>query len=302
MLFGEHAVLYGKPAIVAAIDKRLKVTISPSEDGLFTLFSDRFPKREIQSLEALSDTSPDIIDHILLSYKDRLTDPLRIDILSDFDHTLGFGSSAALIASLLVALELHCSNQSELDNQTKLRLFRKGRKIIQKIQGGGSGSDLAASLFGGCLYYQMEPFALEHLDFPLKISSYYSGFKTATKDVIQLVKKSYEQETTKINTIFDAIGSVTEEAKFAILQNDFQELQKLLKNAQQYYVDLNISHPVMDKMIVNLSKEGFDWGKISGAGLGDSLVLLLEKDTKAPCLHDHQSFELHLSKDGCRVE
>ena len=101
ILFGEHAVVYGQPAVAVAIEQRITVEISPSED--WRIDGMRFDPNRHPHVEAL---------------KQRLWDggpPLSVKILGNIPPASGLGSSAAL--SVAAAAALRCARGRQIENE-----------------------------------------------------------------------------------------------------------------------------------------------------------------------------------------
>lgn len=97
ILFGEHAVVYGHPAVAVAIDQRISIKIQPSTSGMWlldggTLNMSRNPhiKGLIEKLWPVDEGAP----------------PLSIHIDGNIPRASGLGSSAALSVALAGALRL----------------------------------------------------------------------------------------------------------------------------------------------------------------------------------------------------
>ena len=152
MITGEHAVVYGAPAIVCAIEQRIRIRVSTRAD------------REIHIESALAAHHTDLAtlaDHPQLRFliaalrQNPPASGLDIAIDSDIDPTLGLGSSAAVTAAI-TALLYRLRGQ----NPDLLALHRAAYRTILTVQQRGSGADLAASLAGGIIAYQNRPFTV----------------------------------------------------------------------------------------------------------------------------------------------
>ncbi|MDZ4200364.1 MAG: hypothetical protein U1E27_13895, partial [Kiritimatiellia bacterium] len=144
MLFGEHAVLHGEPALVCAIHRRLRVAARTRLDGQVLLRS------ALGDLRFPASTCPE--DHRFAFVLEALrvagipSEGLELRIQSDFSSKIGFGSSAAVtVATLAVLDRLHARRL------IRRSLFCRAREVIRKVQGVGSGADAAASVWGGAL-------------------------------------------------------------------------------------------------------------------------------------------------------
>ncbi|HLD95672.1 MAG TPA: galactokinase family protein, partial [Alphaproteobacteria bacterium] len=289
MLFGEHGVLNEGNALVTAINKRLFVSIKPSKDQKFHILSDQFEPLTFLSFKEIGE-SLDYTPLILKSFKSQIQEPLEICIQSDFKSTLGFGSSAALCASLLTALSYYTTPSFDLNEHTKKELFEKGLGVIQAHQGYGSGADLAASLYGGVCYFKTSPsFSLEKLPLSLDLLAIYSGFKTPTKEVIAYVKRFERAYPKRVEGLYKAIQEQTQKAKNALIKGDRDALLECIFSSQGSLRKLGVSHPLIEEIIDLLQSLNQRGAKISGSGMGDCVILFQNE----PFLKELTGFECY---------
>ncbi|MEO0751704.1 MAG: hypothetical protein AAFY25_07865, partial [Pseudomonadota bacterium] len=163
LITGEHAVIYGAPCIVAAIEQRATVELCHTDKPRLRITSQIAPPADL-SLSDLAVSGPyRFVIAAVLMYREALPGGLRIEIRSEINHTLGLGSSAAITMAVLAALEGAAPDD----------LHDRGLRIIRDIQGRGSGADLAASLHGGVMSYRISadgPGAVAPLRLPPQMS------------------------------------------------------------------------------------------------------------------------------------
>lgn len=234
MLFGEHAAVYGYPCLVTAISERL------------TVFAG----------EPCGDTR--FIDEAMAAWGKPGT---QLCATSIFSGKYGFGSSAAVTVAALKYLRPEATNQE---------IFETSYKIVLKIQGTGSGFDVAAAIYGGTLYYikgkLTEPLKVKNM--PLIVG--YTGVKSNTVDLVQQVAqkgKAYER-------IFQAIAKLVEEAKQKMVEGDWERVGKLMDFNQEYLRDLGVSSEKLETLISAAKSAGAYGAKLSGAGGGDCMIAL----------------------------
>lgn len=293
MLFGEYAVLHGQHALVCAIDKRIHVTLTPRDDTKIILHSALGDYET--TLSCLENREPfQFVLATLRSLKKYLKSGCHIHIESEFSATVGFASSAAVTVATLKALSewLHLSFQSS-------QLIKLARKIIQNVQGSGSGADAAACVLGGMVLYRMQPFIAEKFSVTYPITVVYSGFKTPTSLAIKQVEKKFASFPEIFVKLMKAINECTLQAITALNQRDWKKMGNIM-NIQQGLMDaLGVNTVEMDGIIQLLRKEPRLLGaKISGSGLGDCVVALGE------CvLHPSaKQIKVNMTKEGVRCE
>ena len=269
MLMGEHAVLAGHPAIVVAMDTFMQVSLTPRDDK----------RIEIQSalgelslpIDKISPIKP--FEFVLEAIRAwPITEGFTLNIQSDFSHTVGLGSSAAVTV---------CTHHVIADFQNtpidKQSLFEKSLATVHAVQGRGSGADIAASVYGGIVSYQLtpEPIITPLTSKPLPVTLIYSGSKTPTPEVLAYVENRFKNKPDTLAEIYQRIGNLSEKAIQAIKDNNLVSLGKLMKSQQSAMVDLGVCNDALSSLYQNaLSDPSCLGAKISGSGLGDCLITL----------------------------
>jgi len=283
MLSGEHAVLRDYPALVAAVDKRIFIELSPLGKNHIIIESDKFGSLvlplEHLSLSLNNLASPfHFVGNILARFADKFinstpTSGMKINITSEFSPTVGLGSSAALTVALLYGLTLWFENKSE--NQIdKKELALIARELIRQSQNGlGSGADVMASVFGNVIYYQLQPLIIESLIFLPPLVVIYSGSKTATPIVVASINEQEKNNPKKYKRIFDSMGSCSSQARLAILRQDWALLGKIFSQHALLQHELGVATPLLNNIQDLLQQQATIFGaKISGSGLGDCII------------------------------
>lgn len=270
MLFGEHAVLRNKLALVSAVNKKIHVKLMPRLDNQIIINSNlgkyktRLDKFEHNDLFKFVLTS--IEHHISL-----IPTGFELVITSEFSHTVGLGSSSAVVVAVL-----HCLMQWLLSTVDTSILFHDARNIIRDIQGAGSGADIAASVYGGVLAYRPDnPLEIEKIHFLPEMSLIYAGYKTPTPVVIQKVNELIKSNPGKYTKLFNQMESCVSKAKSAFEHKDLKAIGLLMQEHQEYQRLLNTSDSKLEKLISeSLEQDNIFGAKISGSGLGDCIVAL----------------------------
>jgi mevalonate kinase len=264
MLMGEHAVVYGRPCLVAAVNKYLTIKISLSGTG-----SDIF-------------VTPGTDDNSFLSLAIKtfrkhygIKEPVWVETKSELGE-YGLGSSAAVTVATVKALaEMF---QKKIDNK---ELFNLAYQIISKVQGLGSGFDTAAVVYGGILYFvtagkTIEPLPLTDLNLVVG----YSGVKADTVEMLKMVEEKKRQYPAAVEKIFNNIADLVEKGKKAIVEKDWPRLGTLMNYNQDYLEDLGVSTPKLNDLVIAARSAGAYGAKLSGAGGGDCMIALVDQTMK----------------------
>lgn len=259
MLLGEHSVVYGHPCIVTAVDSRLTVVVNKREDTSFVF------------------NTPGMSDHTFLeaiaSYVKTLWKPstgITIEVQSPFSGKYGFGSSSAVTVATMKAISELCKS-----TLSEYELFEHCLKIILQVQKIGSGFDIAASIFGGTIFYEQFGKRIESIQHqPYSIVIAYSGFKANTVAIVEEVKKKKELYPEKVDRIFQAISELVKKAKEAIENKEWETLGKCMNRNQDFLRELGVSTQSLESLISAALKAGAYGAKLSGAGGGDCMIAL----------------------------
>ncbi len=286
MLLGEHAVVHGQPCLVTAMDARLSMTLAHIETDTFFIDAPDVGVRGMSG--SLRDVFRDgralapgtrFIESALRLFDEQvgLSRGVAITTRSDFASTLGLGSSSATVACTLFGLA-----QLEQVDLSLEQLFDWGLQAIRRVQGTGSGFDLAAAIFGGTLLYQAEPRQIESLDVPdLPLLAAYSGIKADTATYVERVSARLAAHPAAVEHIFAAMGALALEGRAALLAHDWPRLGELLDMQHGLAHALGVDIP-QTATLVFAAREAGAWGaKLSGAGGGDCVIALAPPDRRA---------------------
>jgi len=270
MLAGEHAVLHGYPALVAALDKRLQVKLTVREDtciNIHAAFGDF--STDLTQLMPVAPYQFVLMAIKLWHEKNPLPVGFDLEISSEFSHQMGLGSSAAISVAVIAVLA-----KWQQPNATKRDIFHLCYAVIKAVQGVGSGADVAASVFGGVNFYQLTPsITIDPLPVTLPLVLIYCGSKMPTREVVAKVEQQRLAQPAYYEQIFSQLGYCVEMACEASLAQNWHKLGHIFNRHQQLQADMQLSMPVIDDIIISLLSCAEIYGaKISGSGLGDGVI------------------------------
>ena len=242
ILFGEHSVVYGEPAIAGAVNKRAHVIIKKSKTDR-TVFRSPDLNFEAELLTKhkkyiLKRGKPGIIRYILEAlYKVHDHSPIDITLYSNVPIGSGLGSSAAVTVATLAALYRYHNIRFN-----KHSLAHDAHMVEQSVQGMASPLDTLVSTYGGLVYLSRNK-KVEHFNVNFNVP-FVVGYTTKHGNTGKMVKdvKSLKMRNPKIiNPVISSMGNLTNYAKQAILKRDFQTVGELM----------NINHGFLDVLGVN---------------------------------------------------
>ncbi|MEM9357142.1 MAG: galactokinase family protein [Pseudomonadota bacterium] len=287
MITGEHAVVYGHPAMTCAIDQRVSVTIKPTETGYVEIISEIAPIERLSLNEPISLEGPlRFVRSAIATCQDGLSGGLRLEIASSINPNLGLGSSAAVTIAALGALS--AASNAPAAAATGPSLHHKSLRIVRQLQDGrGSGADLAASLQGGLIEYQLiqhddesriDPDVsarFSRLPDPPPLSLRYAGYKTPTGTVLAQIAKRMEGRDQEFTQLYARMGKEASVAISAARAHDWDRVAQSMNHYQLLMAELGVSDNTLDKIVESACQDPTVMAaKISGAGLGDCVVAM----------------------------
>ena len=301
-LLGEHSVVYGKPAILASVNLRVYVQISPTSLPL--------PPTNVQ----VTDKTQAVIEPIIKRHLQiKQLPPYNISINTEVPIGSGLGSSAAISASYIAAL------LSFLKVKWDLNLVNNLAYNAEKVfHGNPSGADNSTVTFGGLVWYRKETPDLKiikKLDFsiPKKLAKNFILINTGrpketTKDMVVGVKKLYDQRPKLVNKFLEDQEKLVRELLTVIKEGSEDNLIRIIRAGERNLESIGVCSTSVKKIIRKIEKSG-GATKICGAGstVGPAGVLLcyhkdkskIEKIAKAENL---DYFSAALGVDGLRKE
>ncbi len=294
MLMGEHAVLHGEPALVAAIDKYITVILERRSDEKITI--DCHLGRHEMTLCGLIVKEPfEYVIAAIMQWQDELPLGFGLKITSDMPQAMGLGSSTAVVVAVTAALARWLRPELDL-----ALVFQYALTAVRSIQGGCSGADVAASVYGGVLAYRALSFELTPLSWLPNIALLYSGSKMKTADVIAHVQQQFKDNPEQLTAIYQDIGLCVQQATSALREGDMAAVFAAIKKNQQAMSDLSVCNDNLQHMVdYLLSQPTMNAAKISGSGLGDCVIGFGELDD-ANC--PYQRIPVAISAQGVTVK
>jgi mevalonate kinase len=283
ILSGEHAVVYGKPAIAMAINRYAESTImsSLSPAILFNCLNLKYAKSfTLQALHVFRQRLQDkyhaflegrcgirdvlkrpfellqyTVTHLLETWNIPLSQGLEIYSSSEIPMGCGMGSSAAVVMSTLYALAHFF--KIDIDPTRYLTL---GREAENLQHGYSSGLDLQLAMSGGCLRFE-EGRISNRVVSSIPLMMVQTGKpETTTGQCVSAAAKHF-----KASSIADEFSAITNGFDQALQINDIQQLQNYIRLNHRLLVKIGVVPQRIQDFIHALEAEGAA-AKICGAG------------------------------------
>lgn len=271
ILLGEHAVVFGKPAVSVAIGLRLRCQIRPAATS---------------SLNGVPLT-PQNYSYVSACLAKHNAPPTAVLTDSDFPSGSGLGSSAAVTVSLLAAL--NTSKGGFKEETVAMEAF----EVECEVQGRASPIDTSTCTHGNGILVKRE----RGDDFLWEISrdtrrwcvhdqavpkmTLVVGFTGKSKPTGPLVAKvkRYVDHSTFARDIVDEIGTVTEEGVRQMTKGDLEGLGRTMTRDHKLLAILGVSSRELDKLVSSVLPHSFG-AKLTGAGGGGSMIALTDEPDK----------------------
>lgn len=293
ILFGEHAAVYGHPALVTALDHRMTVTAraaaSPERGTLRLEIPSLGIARTVEwthTVDALNEPGDLAILAVTIGIAGLEPRPggfhVRID--SRIPSGSGFGSSAALAVAVVAACRRACGDDIAPDEIARLAL-----SIERRQHGRASGVDVQAVLRGGVLWCRrvddgdlereelrgagarLDAFRLFHSGTP----------NETTGEMVASVRRLLDREPALVREAFETIEDSTRDGRTALLRGDGAAFVPIVRRAESALEAIGVVPTGVLEAIRAIEAEG-GAAKVSGAGgltgAGAGLVLVAHPD------------------------
>jgi len=276
ILFGEHAVVYGRPAIAAPITQVQATAELQAGSEEFIIHAADLG-RQYPLTEAPADDPLAAAVRVTLQQLDVRPPAGCLSIRSSIPIASGLGSGAAVTVAIIRALsrflgaDLPDSLVSELAYQ-----------VEQIHHGTPSGIDNTVVAFGQAVYFAracpVETFQI-HTPFRLLIAD--TGVRTPTKVTVGDVRLAWRARPDHYEELFDQVGEMAVSARVAMESGRVSELGALMNRNQILLEQLGVSSPELEKLIQAARLAGADGAKLSGGGRGGNLIALVQPEKEA---------------------
>lgn len=281
ILFGEHAVVYGQPAIavpLASLRAHAQVQVHDYGDaGQIQIVSEDLHRQLWLHECDPQDPLAAIVRLTLRELELQPDQPLLITIRSDIPVRAGLGSGAAV--SIAITRALAAFADAELTSPSVSRLAFEVERIHH---GSPSGIDNTVIAYEQPVYYirdrTLQPFNLQT---PLQLVLADTGQRTGTAEAVAGVRSRRKREPAKYDLIFEEIGGLVEQAHASLLSGDHTALGPLMNHNQELLRSIGVSSSKLEGLIQAALEAGAKGAKLTGAGNGGYMLALVDKDSSA---------------------
>jgi mevalonate kinase len=278
ILFGEHAVVYGRPALAVPVTQvQAKATVSENSRGGITI--------EAPNINFSADLTSLAPDHPLASVIRAVFSTLEISnppactvyLQSTIPVASGLGSGAAVSVAIIRALSSFLGNLLP-DEQVNSLAF-DAEKLYH---GNPSGIDNTVVTYAKPVYFiKHKAIKTLHVGSPFTIMIGGTGISAPTKKSISAVKRLWEADKPRLEKMFTRVGEIAWNARQAIERGDIVELGRLMDANHALLQAMTVSCKELDELVEAARKAGALGAKLSGGGRGGNMIALVGKENAA---------------------
>lgn len=273
ILLGEHAVVYGHPALAAALARRVHVELSPGDELRIEL---RAPEGPL--------TPPAELGKAVSEMAARAGAPARLSVRVHSELPLGggLGSSAALGVALARALSQLAGRECTAERAAELALA-----FETFFHGAPSGVDPAVCAHGGAiLFRRAEPPRVEavRLARPVALAVALTGVLRGTRSTVLPLSQRRADKPALYDPMLAFLGELSRGAAVALSRGDLADLGVRFDAAHGILAALGVSCPELEAAVSALRRAGALGAKLTGAGGGGAAIALARDAAHAQAL------------------
>ncbi len=291
-LFGEHAVVYNKPAIAATLPLYIRIEVKDLDKPIIimesrgvsaplrTAIHDRIAG--ITRGEPYEESVKKVFSYVVKAIEvceETLGISRRgysVVIDSALPIGVGLGTSAAVSVGVVTACLALNTDTDLLDSNVKKRIAYLAWQTEKRVQGAASPMDTHTTTFGGLLYIKPWIPLVEPIEAPcaLPILVGYTPKLYTTAELVAHVKRLRERLGKVLDVVMDSIAMVVDEARKCIEACRLEELGELMNINHGFLSALGLVAPETDAILHALRRAGALGAKMSGAGGGGAFIAL----------------------------
>ena len=280
ILFGEHAVVYGRPALAVPVTQvRASATVSANSSGGIWIEAP-----DINLTCELAQLAPDhplaaVIIGLFSALRIRQSPSCTIHIESTIPVAAGLGSGAAVSVAILRALSAFLGQTLSEQKVNKLAF-----EIEKLHHGNPSGIDNSVVTYAKPVYFiKGRPIKPCRVGTAFTIVIGDTGVPALTKESVGALRELWGAQTSHWDKVFDKVGIIVREARRSIERGDTAELGKLMDANHALLQQMTVSSVEIDRLVISARKAGALGAKLSGGGRGGNMIALVSTE-KAPSL------------------
>lgn len=275
ILFGEHFVVYGLPAIASALGSYTTANAEEGEPASGLTLIDERPVTPGYK-ERKKPEQDDSMNNILAAMDINVDkNPVKITLGGNLVAASGVGASAASCAAIARALSAHLG--LNLSDEEINKIAYEGEK---GYHGTPSGIDNTAATYGGLIWFRKNlkggPNTMERIKLkePVELVIGNSGLTSNTKEVVGDVRAKKEAQPEKYAAIFAQYEKLVNDARCALDEFDVKRIGELMNDNHGLLQQITVSCAELDDMVDTAKDAGAYGAKLTGTGRGGLMIAL----------------------------
>jgi len=272
ILLGEHAVVYGQPAIAIPMED-IRACAWIEENNQRGIEIDALDLNEKIVVENENRHQFAIVVNELIQKTQSEKLNFTVKLTSDIPQSVGMGSSAATSAAVCrcvaeyLGIELTAEEESEI-------VFR----AEEIVHGTPSGIDNNVIVYEKpILFVKGEAPKILHSKRDLYIIIGESGVESSTMEMVKNIREMVNEKPNEFGNKFDRIGKLVKEAERNIENGNIDKIGMLMNKNQEMLIEMQLSHPELDNIIEIARRAGALGAKLTGKGGGGNVVAISDK-------------------------
>lgn len=291
ILFGEHGVVYGRPALAAGLSTGASAEVVSAPGALavarlsvepwgVTVDALAPPIAPESAAPGSAEHGAPVATHQLahafgaIVHAYDAPPALHVRVTMELPSGAGLGGSAALSVAIVRALDAALGITRAADEVAAIAL-----RAERVFHGNPSGVDTAMAAAGGVAVYRkgrpLEPVRVQR---PITLVVGHSGEPGMTKETVASVARQHAQRPDKVGRIFAGMEAIVNNGKSALERGDLEALGQLMELNQKLLVTLVLSTPRLEAMCTAAVKAGALGAKLTGGGGGGCMIALVRDE------------------------
>ena len=269
ILLGEHAVVYGRPAIALPVPLTVEATVRKGGIGVHVVIPRWGLEQQVKPgvTQGVNGALNTMLESLQLA-----STAMTIEVMPHLPRGMGLGGSAALVVAIIRAL----SNAFELGLGDE-SINRLAFECEKAAHGTPSGIDNTIATHRKPLIFEKDgkpDFRELHLPQPVPLVLGITGRECLTARTVAQVRTAWQAHKPRFEGIFDQMAQLTRVGVEALADGRFEELGQLMNLCHGYLNALQVSSPELEELVHIARDNGALGAKLTGGGGGGSMIAL----------------------------
>ncbi len=272
IMFGEHAVVYGRRAIAAPLPLAMQAAAFDSDhEGIHLIISrwgvDEYLRKGTKHKYSIFQSLDMILDKLNLHNQN-----MQLEVYPHVPRAMGLGGSAALAVAIIRALSE--KYKLKLSNEKISSLAFASETIVH---GNASGIDNTLAVYGKFIRFKKgNPPELKFIkpQKPIRIVIGQTWVESLTAKMVTKVNDAWKRNKMLYEDLFTKIDQLTVQAEAAVEKGSMEELGELMNINQGYLNALQVSSREIEELVHIARSNGALGAKLTGGGGGGAIIAL----------------------------